>query len=200
MFRFRNRLPATTVFSVMSPRRLLPISAALVAIALPLTACNIDVRRHEEGGKAEVDITSPVGDVRVRTDVDSPDTGLAVYPGAQRLREGDDPGSADVNVGNSMFGVKVVAAKYESGDAEDKIVEFYRKELRAHGEVTECRGDIDFRGPKGNRRPVCKERLFSRGDLQLHAGTEDRQRIVSVKPHGDGTEFALVYLQVRGEG
>ena len=178
----------------------LVVAVALVATAIPLAACQIDVRKHEDGGKAEVDITSPVGEVRVRTDVDSPDTGLAVYPGAQRLREGDDPGSADVNVGNSMFGVKVVAAKYESADAEEKIVEFYRKELRAHGEVTECRGDIDFRGPKGNRRPVCKERLFTRGDLQLHAGPEGKQRIVSVKPHGDGTEFALVYVQLRGEG
>jgi hypothetical protein len=174
-------------------------SAALLALSIPTAACNIDVRHRESGGKAEVDITSPVGDLHVRTDVDSPDTGLAVYPGAQTLREDDDPGSADVNVGNSMFGVKVIAAKYESTDSQDKIIEFYRKELRAHGEVTECRGDIDFRGPRGDRHPVCKERLFSRGDLQLQAGREDRQRIVSVKPRGNGTEFALVYVQTRGE-
>jgi len=182
----------------MNPRRLLPISAALVAIALPLVGCNIDVRRQEDGGKAEVDITTPVGDVHVRTDIDSPDTGLAVYPGAQPLRDGDDPESADVNVGNSTFGVKVVAAKYQSADSEEQIAEFYREQLRAHGEVTECRGNIDFRGPKGDRRPVCKERFFSRGDLHLQAGPEDNQRIISVKRRGNGTEFALVHVQTRG--
>ena len=66
-------------------------AAALVAIALPLAACNVDVRKHEVDGKADVDITTPVGNVSVRTNVDKADTGLAVYPNARPLEEEDEP-------------------------------------------------------------------------------------------------------------
>jgi hypothetical protein len=179
----------------MDRRRLLSASAALVAIALPIAACNVDVRKHESDGKADVDITTPVGNVSVRTNVATPDTGLAVYPGARPLQDEDEPESADVNVGNSMFGVKVLAAKFESTDPQERIIDFYRNELKAYGEVTECRGNVNYR----RGRPVCREKFFSRGDLQLVAGPEDKQHIVSVKPSGDGTEFGLVYVQTRGK-
>jgi hypothetical protein len=173
--------------------RLLVTAAALVAIAFPIAACNIDVRKHDSNGKADVDITTPVGNVSVRTDVEKADTGLAVYPGARPLKDGNEPKSADVNVGNSVFGVKVIAAKYESADAQDRIIDFYRNELKAYGEVTECRGNVNFRGG----RPVCRDKLFAR-ELQLLAGPEHQQHIVSVKPRGEGTEFGLVYVQTRG--
>jgi hypothetical protein len=173
-------------------------AATLAAVMLPLTACNLDVRKHESDGKADVDIRTPVGNLSVRTGVDSPDTGLKVYPGAQPLKDEDEPGSADVNVGNSLFGVKVVAAKFESTDAQEQIIDFYRKELSSYGEVTECRGDVDYRRRDGVRRPVCREKL-SAHDFQLVAGPEDQQHIVSVKPRGSGTEFALVYVQTRGK-
>lgn len=173
-------------------------AAAFVALALPITACDIDVQKEEVDGKTKVDITSPVGNVSVRTNVETPDTGLAVYPGAEPLRgDEDEPESADVTVGNSMFGVKVLAARFESSDDTGKIIDFYRNELKAYGDVTECRGDIDFRGRREARRPVCREKPFER-DLQLLAGPEDQQHIVSVKPRGDRTEFALVYVQTRG--
>ena len=44
---------------------------------------------------------------------------------------------------------------------------------------------------------MCKEKPSSR-DVQLLTGTEDRQRVVSVKPRGSGSEFALVYVNTRG--
>jgi hypothetical protein len=178
----------------MDRPRVLSAAAALVAMVLPITACNVDVRKHESDGKADVDITTPVGNVSVRTNVETPDIGLAVYPGARPLEDKDEPTSANVNVGNSMFGVKVSAAKYESADAQDRIVDFYRNELKAYGEVTECRGDVNYR--RGH--PVCRDKFFS-DDLQLVAGPEHQQHIVSVKPRGDGTEFGLVYVQTRGK-
>ena len=159
-----------------------------------MAACNVDVRKHESGGKADVDITTPVGNVSVRTNVDTPDTGLAVYPGARPLQDEDEPESADVNVGNSLFGVKVIAAKFESTDTQERIIDFYRNALKSYGDVTECRGNVNFRGG----RPICREKASAR-DFQLVVGPEDRQRIVSVKPRGTGTEFALVYVQTRGK-
>lgn len=166
-----------------------------VSALLPVTACGVDVQDAEQG--KQVDVRSPFGAVSVRTDVKNPDTGLPVYPGAQPLREGDDPGSADVSVASAWFGVKVVAAKYESNDSQDRILDFYREEMKTYGPVTECRGNVDFRGGPGRKRAVCEERPSSR-DIQLVTGTEDRQRIVAVKPRGTGTEFALVYVDTRG--
>jgi hypothetical protein len=70
-------------------------------------------RARGRPGKS-VDIKSPLGDVSVRTDVKNLDTGLPVYPGAQPLREHGEHESANVNVDSRWFGVKVIAAKYES--------------------------------------------------------------------------------------
>ena len=71
-------------------RSLLAVATLLMTV-LPIAACDIDVHKQESGGKAEVDIQTPVGDVSVRTGVDAPDTGLKVYPGARPLVEEDDP-------------------------------------------------------------------------------------------------------------
>jgi len=93
--------------------------------------------------------------------------------------------------------VKVVAAKFEGDDDPEAIVDFYKKEMRSFGDVTECRGDLDFRGRPGSQRPVCREKPSSR-EIQLVAGTEERHRIVVVKPRGRGSEFAVVYIQTHG--
>ena len=178
----------------MTHLRRSPLSVvALLSMAVPLAACNIDVQKHESDGKADVDITTPVGNVSVRTNTGAADTGLAVYPGARPLEGEKEPGNANVQVGNSLFGVKVVAAKYESSDTENRIVDFYRNELKTYGEVLECRGNVNYHGG----RPTCREKAFE-DDLQLVAGPEDNQRIVAVKPRGDRTEFGLVHVQTRG--
>lgn len=173
------------------------LTLVLAISAVGLSAgCGIDVHEAERG--KNVDIRSPLGSVSVRTDVDTAETGLPVYPGAQPLREHGDHESANVNVASRWFGLKVVAAKYGSDDAQDKIVDFYRREMKTFGAVTECHGDVDFRGGPGARRAVCKERPSS-NDVQLVTGTEDRQRVVAVKPRGAGSEFSLVYVTTRSE-
>jgi hypothetical protein len=164
--------------------------------ALLLVACQVDVRKQDAGDKAEVDIRTPVGDLAVRTNVDAPDTGLPIFAGARPVRTGNDgPDSANVSVGLPFLDVKVVAAKYEADADPDTVVDFYRNALRKYGDVSECRGEVDFKGQR-SRMPSCKENARSR-QIQLVAGTEERHRIVSVEPRGDRTEFALVYLQTR---
>src|SRR5262245_18534093 len=179
----------------MKPATRIPRTLALVAALLPLPACGVDV--HDAGTGKNVDVKSPFGSVSVRTDVKNPDTGLRVYPGAEPLRDEDDPESANVNVSSRWFAVRVVTAKYESRDGQDKILDFYRNEMKTYGAVTECRGDVNFHGGRHNRRPVCNERPSSR-DVQLLTGTEEQQRVVSVKPRGAGSEFSLVYVTTRG--
>ena len=175
-------------------RTMLTLVFAAAAL-VPAIGCGIDV--HEAGPGKSVDIKSPLGDVSVRTDVKNLNTGLPVYPGAQPLREHGEHENANVNVDSRWFGVKVIAAKYESDDAQDRILEFYRREMKTYGTVTECRGDVDFRGGSGDRRVVCNKRPSS-DDVQLMTGTEDRQRVVAVKRRGSGSEFSLVYVNTRG--
>ena len=167
--------------------------------ALLLSGCAVDVREEAQSDRTQVDVRTPVGTMRVNTNLDAPATGLAVYPGARPLRDGDDPRSADVNIAGPVFGVHVVAARFESDDAPDLIVDFYRKQLGAYGAVTECRGNIDFKGRSGSQYPVCKPKLAARS-VQLVAGTEERHRLVSIEPRRGGSEFAVVYIQTRGEG
>jgi len=183
----------------MMTRRATRLILAGALPALFLGGCSIDVREEEQGDRKRVDIRTPVGGMRVNTNVDTPATGLAVYPGARPLQNGDEPRSADVDISASVFGVRVLAAKFRSDDAPGDIVDFYRKELGAYGAVTECKGNIDFRGRGGSEEVVCKPKLASRS-IQLVAGTKEQHRLVSIEPRRGGSEFAVVYIRTRGEG
>jgi hypothetical protein len=167
----------------------------LLAASLLVPACGVTVDKQEQNGKAKVDINTPFGSINVNTQVDPAATGLPIYPGARPAHDQrGEPGSADVNVGNSYFGVKVVAAKFEHDDAPEPIIDFYKSAMKTYGTVLECHGNIDFR----HGDPVCKERR-RKNEVQLVTGTEHRHRIVVVKPHGSGSEFSAVYIQTRGE-
>jgi hypothetical protein len=172
-----------------------PIRASVFLSALLLSACGVDVRTSEQGTRKEVDIRTSLGDLSVRTAVDATATGLPLYPGARPLRDGDGPETADVRIGTAFFGMELVAAKFESEDAPEAVVGFYRNEMKAYGAVMECRGEIDFRGRRGARQPVCKRKLLPSAATQLVVGTEGRHRLVAVKPRGRGSELAIVYIQ-----
>lgn len=167
-------------------------AAAFLAVVLPLAACSVSVDEDHRDHTADVRILTPVGRVLVRTGGE-PDTGLGVYPGSTRVRMHREAEAADVTVGNSAFGVRVAAVNFESDAAPEAILSYYKNALRAHGSVTECRGNIDFR----RSGLVCRKRLFSR-TTQLAVGTEARHRLVSVKPRGTGSEYSVVYVQTRG--
>jgi len=172
-------------------RPALAMTAVLPALLLA-TGCAV-VREEEDGKTTRVAISTPVGGLAARTGENTGDTGLPVYPGAQLSRdEGDgDFERANVAIGTPWFGLRVIAAEYESGEPPERILDFYRDQLKSFGDVTECRGDVNFR----NGNPECGSQPRS-DQVQLLVGTEQRHRIVSVKPRGSGTEFALVSLQM----
>jgi len=174
----------------MAVRPLIVMAGVVAAIVL-VTACVV-VREDEDGDTTRVAISTPVGGLAARTGENAGNTGLPVYPGAQRSRD-EHEGDADrasVSIGTPWFGLHVIAAEYESLDAPERILGFYREEMKKFGAVTECRGEVDFR----NGRADCRSRPSSE-DVQLVAGTEERHRIVSVKPRREGSEFALVSIQ-----
>jgi hypothetical protein len=172
-------------------------------LLLGLSACSITADKKGEGSKKNVDIQTPFGGLKVRTDVDPKEIGLPVYAGARRVPdEGHDTSSANVTLGVPGFGLKVIAAKFESDDSSDKVLEFYRKEMKTYGSVTECKGGIDLKGDDpGSQEITCKEGLGAemRNKVELAAGKGSTHRIVSVEPLAKGCKFALVYLQMHGK-
>ena len=84
-----------------------------------------------------------------------------------------------------------------------KSFDYYKKELQKWGEVLECRGRSHKRIRIKNEEGESKE-LKCEGDghgdtVELKVGTEDRQRVVAVKPRGKGAEFSLGYVNTRGK-
>jgi hypothetical protein len=157
-----------------------------------LSGCK--VQKTGEGENKKVDIETPMGSLHVNTQVDPKDTGMEVYPGATPAEDGDSKHGGNVNIDSSLFGARVVTVKYRSSDPPEKLLEFYRKQLKSFGEVTECRGKVTF----VNGRMLC--RTWGSGDeTNLVTGDEDRRHVVSVKPDGSGSRFVLLYQQVRRE-
>jgi hypothetical protein len=182
---------------------------ALIALAfagcLTISACTVAVK-DRNGENSKVDIQTPVGGIHVDDDANVKDTGLAVYPGARKKEKtGNDNKSANVNISSSFFGVKVVAIEYESDDSPGKVQAFYQDQLKKFGKVIQCRtdkhgGDLTVKaGHNSSTREVRCEGDNAGNVVELKVGTEDNQHLVSVEPQGNGTDFALVYIQTRGK-
>ncbi len=182
---------------------------AVIALAfagwMTVLACTVDVKDHD-GEHSKVDIQTPVGGIHVDEDANVKDTGLMVYPGARKkVKTDNDSKSANVNISSSFFGVKVVAIEYESDDPPSKVQAFYQDQLKKFGHVIQCRtdkhgGDLTVKaGHNASEREVRCEGDNSGNVVELKVGTEDNQHLVSVEPQGNGTDFALVYIQTRGK-
>ncbi|HVP42354.1 MAG TPA: hypothetical protein VMS96_02920 [Terriglobales bacterium] len=172
-------------------------------LGLFLSACSIQSKKSEEKKGDKVDIDSPIGSMHVATNehVKAPDTGLPIYPGAREAapEEHDNTSKANVNLGFAGFGLKVVAAKYESDDSADKLKDFYRKALSKYGEVVECRGDLDLDYGKDGKSVKCESSKSEPDKYEMGVGKGDAQHVVSIRPRGKATQFALIYIQTRGK-
>jgi len=184
---------------------------ALAVIALVLLpACSINVKKNEDGEDKKVDIETPVGGIHVSKDADVRDVGLAVYPGARKKQKDSsgDEKSANVNISGPGFGVKVVAVEYLSDDSPDKLIAYYRDQLKEYGGVLECHtskhgSDVEVNKMSHPDRKESKKLTCDNDDsgktVELKVGTEDNQHIVAVEPQGKGSSFALVYVQTHGK-
>jgi len=174
------------------------LSGFLCLIAL--TGCSITTHDKGDGKKDDVDIRTPFGSLSVKEgNTDVKDTGMTLYPGARPKRDSDDDKhSANVNISSSLFGLKVVAMKFESDDPSDKVLAFYRKDMGKYGKVLDCTGgfNMNFHHHDKNADVTC-EGDGSDHDYkeELKVGTENNQRIMAVKPRSNGSEFTLVYVR-----
>ncbi len=166
--------------------------AAIAAVPL-LCGCSVDVRRDTDGLTTDVAVRSPLGNVTVESDPDTPpDTGLTVHPGA-RPSSDRHTSNANVSLDSATFGVTIAAATFEDDEPPRALVDFYRQDLARYGAVTECRGDVQF--PKrGNGSPFCRPKA-SESQTQLVVGSESDHRIAAIRPQGSGSKFALLHIQ-----
>jgi hypothetical protein len=183
------------------------ISAALVAAALAmlLAACTVHVDDKDKDAK-KVDIQTPLADLKVDTSAAATDNGIPIYPGATpRPEENGDKHRANVNIGAMGFGIKVIAAEYNTPDSPEKVKNFYLDKLKKFGNVLECRGTGEDHGADGDwssndqgDKPVtCGD---TKGDgWELKTGTNHNQHLVAVRPDGSGTRFGTVFIQIHGK-
>jgi hypothetical protein len=187
---------------------LLVLFAFTVSAVIVLSGCNVKVDRNSEGHDKKVDIETPIGALHVNKEADVRDTGLAVYPGAVRKEKdkGDDSdnNSANVNISSNLFGLRVVAVEFLSNDAPDKIVAYYRDQLKRYGSVLEChtsRSNASATMDSNNSSKELKCDGNNDGKVtELKVGNTQNQHIVSIRPadSGNGSDFGLVYIQMRG--
>lgn len=184
---------------------------AIALVAALAVGCSVNTSKNESGKDKDVAIKTPFGNMNVKTaDVKPEDTGLSVFPDSRLMPETEHNDSkAKVNIDTPWFGVKVAAFKYETDAAPDKVIDYYKKELAKLGEPLVCQGTKVISGHEGTGKDDLKcsgEHAHVQGvnidsdsaTTQIKVGTETRQHVVAVKPRGKGSEFDLVYVQVRG--
>jgi hypothetical protein len=176
------------------------------AAFLLFVACSVNVKKDSEGHDKNVDINTPFGGIHVNQNADVRDTGLPVYPGARPKPKSDsgEEKSANVDISTSAFGLKVVAVEYQSDDAPEKLISYYQDQLKKFGKVLQCHTSHShgYTGPHDHDRG--SDELKCEGDnngktIELKAGTESNQHIVSIEPQSKGSDFALVYVRTRGK-
>jgi hypothetical protein len=184
------------------------VIAVAFAAWLTLVACKVSVKDHEQGQASKVDIETPIGGIHVDENADARDAGLPVYPGAklkQKSNDGEEK-SANVDISGFGFGLKVVALEYESDDPSDKIVAYYQDQLKKYGNVLQCRTHALHVGKykaqaysKDNSKKLTCDDDNSGNTIELKAGTEDNEHIVSIEPQAKGSDFAIVWVRIRGQ-
>jgi hypothetical protein len=174
------------------------------ALTIVLTGCSIHVDDKDKEAK-KVDIKTPLADLKVDTSAASTDNGIPVYPGATpRPEENGDKHRANVNIGAMGFGIKVIAAEFNTPDSPDKVKDFYVDKLKQWGNVLVCRGTGGDHGSKGDWSSDDGDKPVSCGDTkgdgwELKTGTEHNQHLVAVRPDGSGTRFGTVFIQIHGK-
>ena len=180
------------------------VAAALAGVLL--SGCSVNVKKESNGQDKQVDINTPMGGIHVSKGADVADTGLAVYPGARLKPEesGHDDKSANVSISGFGYGLKVVALEYESDDAPEKILAFYRDQLKKYGSVLECHTSGHFNmnmkySDKSSDSHALTCDMNNGKNVELKAGTDENQHIVAVESEGKGSSFSLVYVRTHGK-
>jgi hypothetical protein len=183
---------------VIAKNRLLPFASLLVPCVL--AGCRIET--HKNGKNDDVNIGTPFGSMHVKTDDATVVAGLGLtpYPGASFVhKHGDDDGAADVSMSFGSFKLGVHAVDLRTGDPQDKVIAFYRKDMGRYGAVLECRGNQPVGQPSRTAEGLTCTSDHHNGDddeLQLRTGSPVHQHIVGIHSEDGGTRIGLVALDL----
>ena len=186
----------------MSALRPLLLAAAA---CLLLTGCHVSSHKGHNGDN--VDIGTPFGSMHVKTsdDANLAGLGLTPYPGSVPSKDHDnDKDAADVNFSFGGFHLGVHAASYKTGDNQDAVLTFYRKDLGRYGEVIECRDNKPVGQPTKTSQGLSCDSDHnhhsgvhtSTDGVELRAGSPLHQHIVAVENKDGGTKIGLVALDL----
>lgn len=184
---------------------LLTHSAVLLALsfaALSLGGCRIDTHKN---GKNDVNVGTPFGSMQVKTDNAAAlnGLGLTAYPGATAVHDkGENDGAANVNLSFGNFKLGVHALELQTGDPQNKVLAFYRKDMSRYGTLLTCHGAETVGTPKRTAEGLtCNgpNHDYSDSELQLRAGSPGMQHVVSVKGEDGGTRIVLLALELPGD-
>ena len=176
------------------------------SIMLLVGACSVHVDDKDKNNE-KVDIQTPFANLKVDSSEKAADNGIPVYPGAHlRPADGNDHHSANINIGAAGFGLKVIAAEYDTNDSPEKVKAFYEDKMKKFGATLTCNGhsggsDVhvgwEHRNDKGDNKLSCSD--THGGGWEIKAGTSDDERLVSIEPNGSGTRFGTVLVQTHGK-
>ena len=189
--------------------RQIAVWAALGVAAMLVAGCHVEENQH--GDSKDVKIVTPFGGMNVTTNDANvlASIGLPAYPGAVAANKDDDKDrSADVDMSFGDYKLRVKVASFRTGDATDKVEAFYRDGLRRFGGAIACHDNQAVGSPATTAEGLTCDNKHSghvnvndsSGDhqLELKAGSEHHQHIVTIDPDGGGTKFSLVALDLPG--
>jgi hypothetical protein len=190
-------------------RNSLAALAAMGMAAMLMAGCHMEESKN--GDSKNVRIDTPFGGMNVKTnDKDVlASIGLPAYPGAVAVDKDDDEHrSADVDMSFGDFQLRVKVATFRTDDATDKVEAFYRDGLRRYGGAIACRNNQPLGSPAMTAEGLtCDSKhgghitvhdTSGNHQLELRAGSEHHQHIVTIDPDGGGTKFSLVALDLPG--
>ena len=173
-----------------------------------LAGCRVEENKHGDG--KDVSIVTPFGGMNVKTnDADVlASIGLPAYPGAVAVNKDDEKDrSADVDMSFGDFKLRVKVANFRTDDATDKVEAFYRDGLRRYGGAIACHNEQAVGTPAMTAEGLTCSNTHNQHvnvndtsghQLELKAGSERHQHIVTIDPDGGGTKFSLIALDLPG--
>jgi len=191
----------------MNPMNALRPSLLLVTACVLFAGCDIAHNRNGHGDN--VRMTTPFGDMHIKTDKDADiaGIGLTTYPGAVPIKEDDgkNKDAADINLNFGDFHLGVKAASFQTSDPPEKVEAFYRKDMAHYGDVIKCHNDAVVGLPaRTSEGLTCSDDHGRReihvsddhNEIELRAGSPGHMHIAGIQPHDGGTKIGLVELDL----
>jgi hypothetical protein len=118
------------------------------------------------------------------------DVGLPLYPKSIPFNdENNETKTGHVGLWGGGSGFNVAALNMEAFAPPKKVAKFYGKALAKYGAVIDCSTGVPT--PSGSDL-TCDDIKPEEGKTILKVGTNEKQHIVAVEPHGKGSVYVLV--------